>query len=298
MGFDITNLDSYVQNSGKEYALKAVASAPTAKALIESGNVQFGVKGTVAILKLNSDVNLVAAGCSRTGGSTVTLSNKNLTVKQISDEANLCPPVLWNRFYADSISKGSSPQEELIPAFAQTIMSDRAAQIAATNEKLIWQGDTSLTGATNMKHIDGVAKQVTYNASSAATGSTIVEKLQNFFLNCDSDVTSQDDFVIAVSTQIYNEYRVAMAGKNIYQPTDDMTVFGTTAKFHVTSGLNGSRKVFGLRWSDLQLGMDGESDADKAEIRYSIETKNWYQDFAYGLGVTVVWPEQAKYATV
>lgn len=297
MGFNISELGSYVQNNGKEYSMKSVASAKTAKALIDSKNVQFGVKGTAAILKLNSDVTLVdASSCGRTGGSTINLSNKNIVVKPIADEANICPATLWNTFYADSISKGQVPQEELLPAFADAIMTDRAAKIAAVNEKLLWQGDTSLTGSTNYKRIDGIAKQVT--GSTSVTGATIVEKLQNFFLACDVDVRGQEDFHIFMGEDTYASYKIALSAKNIYQPTEDMVLFGTTAKIFVTSGLNGVGKVFGIRLSNLQLGLDGEGDSDKAEMRYSTETKQWYQDFTYALGVSVVWDDEAKYATV
>lgn len=300
MAFDITGLGAYVQNNSKEYAMKSVASAKTAKALIDSKNVQFGVKGSAAILKLSSDVSLIDnSTCgSRTGGSTITLSNKNIVVKQIADEANICVATLWNSFYANSIAQGQAPQEELLPEFANAIMTDRANKIAAVNEKLLWQGNTSLTGTTNYKRIDGIGVQVTATTSNA-TGSTIVERLQNFFLACDVDVRGQEDFYVFISEEIYAEYKVAMAAKNIFQPTDDMTLFGTTGKLFVTSGLNGnSRKIYGMRLSNLQLGLDGQGDADSAEMRYSIETKNWYQDFKWAIGVAVVFAEEAKYATV
>ena len=44
--------------------------------------------------------------------------------------------------------------------------------------------------------------------------------------------------------------------------------------------------------------MDGQSDADNATVRYSIETTNWYVDFQYALGVAVVWADEAKKATI
>jgi hypothetical protein len=298
MGFDISNLGSYVQNNSKDYAMKSIASAKTAKALIDSKNVQFGVKGSAAILKLNSDVSFVSsANCGRTGGSSIALSNKNIVVRPIADEANLCPATLWNTFYANSVAQGQAPAEELVPAFATAIMDERAMKIAAVNEKLLWQGVYGSTGVTaNYRMIDGIGTQVT--GSTTATGSTIVEKLQNFFMNNDVDVRDQDDFHVFIGSDKYAEYKIAMAAKNIFQATDDMTVFGTTAKFFVTSGLNGVGKVYGMRLSNLQLGLDGEGDADKAELRYSTETKQWYQDFNFALGVAVIWSDEAKYATV
>lgn len=298
MAFDISALGSYVQNNGKEYALKTIASSKTAKALIASKNVQYGVKGTQSILKMNSDVSILdASTCgARTGGSTFNLSNKNIVVKPLAVEDNICPQTVWNTFYADSLAKGRSPQEEILPEFAGALMDERALKIASVNETLIWQGDTSLTGTTNLKRIDGILKSVT--GSTTATGSTMVAKLQNFYTNNSVDIRNQEDFVVAVGEDVYNEYTIALATANIYKPVEDTTLFGTTAKLFPCAGLNGTRKAVGIRWSNIQLGMDGESDADKAELRYSIETKQWYLDFAYALGVAVVWAEEAKYATV
>lgn len=299
MAFDISNLGSYVSANGKEYAMKAVASAKTAKALIDAKQVQFGVKGTAAILKLSSDVTLLdGSACSRTGNSSIALSNKNIVVKPIKDEANLCPQSLWNTFYADSISKGQVPQEELAADFANAIMNDRSIKIAAANEKLLWVGDTALTGATNNKRIDGILKQAAVSATTVvATGSTIVEKLQHVFLTTSVDVRNQEDFVIAIGEDTYANYNIAMAGKNIFQPTADGIIFGTTAKMFATSGLNGSGKAVATRWSNIQLGMDGEGDFDKAELRFSMETNNFYQDFKYALGVAVIFAEETVIAT-
>jgi hypothetical protein len=300
MGFDISNLGSYVQNNGSTYAMKAVASAKTAKALIDARQVQFGVKGTAAILKLDSEVTLAdGSSCSRTGGSNINLSNKNIVAKQIKDEANLCPSTLWNTFYADSIAQGQTPQEELLPVFAQAIMDDRAKKIAAVNEKLLWQGDTSLTGSTNMKRIDGILKLAAADSASAitATGSTTVEKLQNVYLSSSVDVRNSEDYHIFVGEDTYAQYTIALAAKNIFKPIEDMTVFGTPAKMFVTSGLNGTGKVFASRLGNLQLAMDGMGEYDSATMKFSVETNNWYQDFKYALGVAVVWGSETVIAS-
>jgi len=298
MAFNITGLGAYVQN-GTGYALKSIADAPTAKALMDSGDVQYGVKGTAAILKLNSDIALVdASTCARTVSGSIILSNKNLVVKPIASYENMCPKVLWNTFYNKAVSQGQLPEESFMADFADIVMSERAAKIAFENEKLLWRGDLSLTGTTNLSKMDGILVQVT-GVTTSATGSTMVEKLQNFYLACDSVVRNKEDFRIAVSQQIYNEYLIALAGKNVYKATDDFTLYGTTAKLHVTGGLDGTRSVVGFRLSNLQLGMDGASDADTAQMRYSVETTNWYIDFVYGLGIAVVFGEEAiKQVTV
>jgi hypothetical protein len=292
MAFDITGLGTYIQN-GQGYAIKSIAEAPTAKLLIESGNVQYGVKGTAAILKINSDIVFVdGSTCARTVSGSIALSNKNLVVKPIASYENMCPKTLWNTFYNESVKQGQLPEETFLPVFADTIMNERALKIAQENEKMIWRGNIA-SGSGNLAKMDGIVVQVTATTTSA-TGTTMVNKLQNFFLACDSVVRNQPDFVIAVPLVIYNEYLVALANQNIYKAVDDMTLFGTTARLHPTVGLDATRTVVGLRLSNLQLGMDGQSDADTAQMRYSTETTNWYVDFVFGLGIAVVFTDSAE----
>lgn len=296
MGFNISNLGSYVQNT-KGYAVSAVAKAKLAKALIDSKNAQFGVKGTAAIKKISSTPTFVdGSSCGRTGGTTIALSNKNIKVVKIADEANLCPATLWNTFYADSISKGSSPTEDLLPEFADTLMTERADKIAIEVEKLLWQGNTTITGSSNLKYLDGITLQAT--SSVSVGGSTVVEKLQALYMSSSVDVRQAEDYHLFVGNDVYDEYAIALAGKNIYKPVEDSTLFGTTAKIFVTPGLNGTRKAYSMKLSNLQFGMDGEDDNDTADLRYSTETAQWYQDFHISAGIAVVFPDEAKYATV
>jgi hypothetical protein len=293
MAFDITGLGTYIQN-GQGYAIKSIAEAPTAKLLIETGNVQYGVKGTAAILKINSDIVFAdASTCARTVSGSIALSNKNLVVKPIASYENMCPKVLWNTFYNESVRQGQLPEEAFLPVFADTIMNERALKIAQENEKMIWRGVYSATGVTNLSRMDGIVTQVS-GTTTAATGTTMVNKLQNFFLACDSVVRNQPDFIIAIPLVIWNEYLVALANQNIYRATDDFKLFGTTATLHPTVGLDATRTVVGMRLSNLQLGMDGQSDADTAQMRYSVETTNWYVDFVFGLGIAVVFGDSAE----
>lgn len=299
MGFDVSNLGSYIDNNGTKYVMASIADAPTAKALIAGGNVQYGVKGQAAILKLNSGVApyKITGSCGRIGGTAVALSDVVITVNQIRDEANLCPEALHNTFYAKAVQAGlNDSEEQLMGDFVAALMENRALKIAEFNEKVLWQGDTTLTGSTYLNIINGINKQVTTSVSTS--GATVVEKLQNFFLACDPVVRTQADFTIAVGQDVYSEYLIALSNKNLYHPTEDKTLYGTVAKLFPTSGLNGTRKVIGIRFDNIQLGLDGKNDGEKASIKYSIETNQIYQDFAYALGVAVVYPTESVYTTV
>lgn len=299
MGFDKTGLSTYVANNSKEIALKAVTKAKTASLFIANGAVQFGVKGSEKMLAMDADVVLQdGSSCSRTASGSIKLSDKDLVVKPIKDVQDLCTKDLYNTYFAFNLTEGQAPQEEFTAEFANHIMDLRAVKIAGENEKLLWQGDTALTGTTNMKRIDGIIKQVGTGYSITATGTTIINKLQSAVLTSNINVRSAEDFRVFVGEDVFAEYLVALANANIYKPTDDMTIFGTTAKMEVVPGLNGIRKIYAARIKNFRLGLDGQGDSESAEMRYSIETTKWYQDFAYALGVGVYDTTEVGVATV
>ncbi|RZK12912.1 MAG: hypothetical protein EOO46_01370 [Flavobacterium sp.] len=299
MGFDKTGLSTYVANNSTEIALKAVTKSATAALLIANGAVQAGIKGSEKMLAMDADVVLQdGSACSRTASGTVKLIDKDLVVKPIKDVQDLCTKDLYNTYFAFNLVKGQSPEEEFTAEFSAKVMDVRAAKIAGENEKLLWQGDTSLTGTTNMKRIDGIIKQVGTGYTVTASGATTVNKLQSAVLTSKIDVRSAEDFRIFVGEDVYAEYLIGLANANIYKPTSDMTIFGTTTKLEVVPGLNGIRKIFTGRIKNFRLGLDGENDSEQASMRFSIETEKWYQDFKYALGVGVYDTSEVGVATV
>ncbi|GAA4326216.1 hypothetical protein GCM10023184_14780 [Flaviaesturariibacter amylovorans] len=289
MPFDVTGLSAYVANNSKAIALKAVANATTAKLFIENGAVQSGVKGSAAILKMDTDANFQdGSSCGRTAVGNTTLTSKTITVKPISDYQNVCPKSLHNTFFASMLAKGQAPEESFTPEFAAYLMDVRSKKIAAAVEVMLWNGDTALTGTTNNKHINGIMKQVGAGVALTATGSTLIAKLQAAYLGMPVEVRQAEDARIFIGEDKYAEYLVALANANIYKATDDMVLFGTTIKLQPTAGLNGKNKIYIGRISNFQLGLDGESDMDSAELRFSNETKQWYLDYNFSVGVAVV----------
>jgi hypothetical protein len=288
MAFNVDALSQYVNVNSKEIAMKAIANSQTAKLLMANGAVQAGVKGKSAILASEQDVVLQdGSTCGRSASGTVTLSNKFIEAHPIVSYLDLCPKSLWNTYFNQFLAQGQAPSEEFTSEFAAKIMDNRAALIAAENEKLMWKGDTSLTGVTNLNRFDGYVKQIT-GTTINVTGATIVEKLQMVWRKTPAEQREKADWRIFISEDAYADYLITLANKNIYKPTDDNTVFGTTAKFEVVAGLNGVGKVYATRISNLRMAVDGTDDSDKASLEFSIETKKHYLDFAYALGVAVV----------
>ncbi len=290
MGFDTSALTAWVSNNSKKIALGAVGNAQTAKVLMDSANVQFDVKGSASILKMSQTITFQdGASCGRSDLGDTVLSDATITVKPIKINTSICPKALYSTFYANMVAKGNDPESGVDAEFAETMMTNKQSQFSFEIEKLIWQGDTSLTGSTNnLRFINGIVKQVAGGSPVAltVTGSTIVNKIQNAFLSMTVAERGSQDFKVFIGEDKHQEYLVALSNANIFKSADDKSVFGTTAQFEVVAGLNGTGKIYMTRLSNLQLGLDGADDV--AKFQYSNETEKYYLDIYSSVGISVI----------
>jgi hypothetical protein len=304
MAFDISALEQVVMQSSRELATKAVSQAVTAKLLINNKAVTPGVKGKARINKMDADVSFQdGSGCSARNptGNTV-LTEAYVTVQPIKDTQNFCPQSLYDTYYATLIAQGQDPATENVDAaFISQVMDYRALKVASQVENLLWQGDTALTGANNLKYIDGLLKQITAASDKVAitiTGATTIAKLQSAYSQMPIAVRKQDDFRIFIGQDTYDAYLIELDGLNKFRVESQMTLTGTSAQFEIIPGLNGTNKIVLARISDFHLGVDGMSDADKAILKYSMETEQWYVDFHFAVGIALVNSSEIGVASV
>ena len=299
MAFNSDNLTSYVELKSKEIASKAVGGAKTAALLIQNGAVQTGIKTQAPVLQMNTDIVLQdGSSCGRLASGSTKLSNKMLVVKPIKSNENLCPKDLYGKYYAWALKAGQDPESEGYDnAFVQAILDQTVEGVASENEKMLWQGDTSLSGSTNLKRIDGLLKQIIAGSyiDISNSGADIIAKLQQAYLKMPVEVRNKPDFRLFIGEDTYDEYITALANKNIFKSTDDITLFGSRAKLEPIPGLNGTNTIVAARISNLQLGLDLEGDADKVSFKYSQETEQWYKDVHYVLGIVPIYVEEIGY---
>lgn len=308
MGFNISGLSTYVAQIDPTLFSKSVAGANTARDLIAAGSVVFG-KGRVGIRTLNLDANFQSGddSCARNASGDITLADTYMDIVRIKDEKNLCFQDLENTYYALLVNGSIQPSEEGPNAdFANAIVDLRVSKLAETTERGLWIGDTGLTASfgtdyLNYNKYNGILKQTTAGSYIAltASGSTMVEKLQNAVLGMPIKVSSASDFRVAIGQDTYNTYLAALAGKNIYKPTDDMTVFGTSARVWVVPGLNGTGKMWCGRLSNLRLGMTNQNDMDNVQLEYLKDSTfhGWTSDVYFSVGVKVIEVTEVGYGT-
>ena len=307
MAFNISSLSSYVANIDPALFTKSVAGARTAADLISAGSVVFG-KGRVAVRTMNLDPNFQSGddNCARNASGDITLGNVHMDIVRIKQERNLCFQDLENSYFSLLVAGSIQPSEEGPNAdFANAIIDTAVSKQAEANERGLWISNTGLTASfgsdyTLYNKYNGIVTQLAATSSVialTASGSTIVEKLQNAVLTMPIKISSASDFRLAIGQDTYNQYLVALAGKNIYKPTDDQTVFGTAARLWVVPGLNGTGKIVAIRLSNLRLGMASQADMDRVELEYLKDSTfhGWTMDNYFSIGILVVDPSEAGY---
>lgn len=305
MGFDISKLASYVAYIDPVLFSKSVAGARTAADLIAAGSVVFG-KGKVAVRTMNLDANFQSGddSCARNASGDIILGNVYMDIVRLKQEKNLCFQDLENTFYALLVNGSIQPSEEGPNAdFANAIVDTAVSKQAEVTERGLWISSTGLTASfgpdfTNYNKYNGIVPQLAATSSVialTASGSTMVEKLQNAVLTMPIKISSASDFRLAVGQDTYNQYLVALAGKNIYKPTEDQVVFGTSARLWVVPGLNGTGKVVAIRLSNLRLGMASQADMDRIEMEYIKDSvfHGWVLDNYFSIGIVVIDPSEA-----
>jgi len=290
MALNLTALTDYVRENSTDFVVKSLMNAPTIDFLKSAGSVMVGIKGTEAIPLLDSDVGLQDNdGCGRSPQGSTTFGNAKITVHPLKDEQNFCPKNYEKKWMVEYLTQGQTYSELL---FANDIMYLRASKIAGANERLIWQGDTDSV-TPNLQKFDGFIKLLPETVV-LPTAPTLLESLQKALLTVPQEVKNNDDFVIFLSQEDYEAINIELANKNIYKDTDDAKLFGTSAKLAPVAGLNGTGKFYFGRSRSFVVGTDLLGEEDSATMEYSIETKNIYMDFAYALGVAVVYADEVK----
>lgn len=159
---------TYAGEFAGKYIAAALLSAPT----IEQGGVEVlpNVKFKQVIQKVGTDAILKDATCDFTATSTVTLTERVLTVRDLQVNLQLCKKDFHSTWQAAEM--GYTAFDVLPKSFADFLIAHVAAKVAAKNETNFWVGAAANTGEYN-----GIATLVALDpllpAAQEVTGTTV-----------------------------------------------------------------------------------------------------------------------------
>jgi hypothetical protein len=138
-----TNITTtYAGQWAGKYVSAALLSAPT----IEQGGVTVmpNVKYKAVIQRVDSNDVLKDATCDFTPTSTIDLTERVLTVKDLQVNLTFCKSQFHSTW--QSIEMGYSSFDTLPKSFADYLIAYAAEKVAAANEVSIWQGNSATSG--------------------------------------------------------------------------------------------------------------------------------------------------------
>lgn len=291
MALNLTALADYVNQNSREFVTRAITENDTVKYLNEVGSLRVGIKGKEAVQILDAGVVIQSNdSCGRTANGDTTFSQVIVEVKPLADFQNMCPKAFEKKWMSQYLTKGQKYTDLL---FAEDMMNARASKIAAANEKLLWQGDTASADG-NLNKFNGILKLLATPAKKVEwlKADDVVTQLQKIVLGANPAIVASGDFTIFVGKDKAIAYQIALANRNLFKEGDSLKVYGTDINIVGVTGLTGTDKIVAGRASHLIAGTDLTSDLDTASLEYSVETKQFYMDFQWALGVNVAFPDE------
>ena len=178
-----------------EWASKYVAAALLTANTIEAGLVEVkpNIKYKQVVKKLSVNDILKDESCDFTATSTVTLTERILTPKELQVNLQLCKKDFESDW--DAISMGYSSHDTLPKSFADFLIGHVAAKVAAKIETNIWSGDENNTG-----EFDGfetlLANDANLVAAQEVTGTTV---------DASNVITEMGKVVDAIPSRLYGQ---------------------------------------------------------------------------------------------
>ena len=236
----------------------------------------------------------------------VTLTNREIETAWIEVLISICPKKLIGK-WAEYLVRANANAESL--PFEQYIIDGFIAEVNRKIEKLIFQGDKTLTTNADLKWIDGFVKvfktdggEVT--ASAAAT--TVTKKLQELYAGMD-DYTLERGGEIYVSPANYRPFLQELVTLNLFHyPSAESGTFpkefflpGTDVKVVMSPGLEGVNNVALASFPDnLRYGCDMENDQEDVAVKYDPIKELFYVKALWNSGVQVAFPGKAYWMTI
>jgi len=297
MSLNLAGLTTYTDQEKLPLIKKAILKGRTTSLV----TVQPGIKSAAAINILGSQINAIAGACGWSPSGSTALTQRPITVVDIQVPEAICLTDLENYYTQKMMNPGS--YNETIP-FEGLYAEEKADQIQALVEDLIWKGNTS-TGTGNLALVNGLIRLLTaangciptVDNTGAFTPANVIDSIDEMVTLLPSDVIDALDLHILVGYEVYRMYAKALRDANLFHYAGEegndfmMYVPGTNVRITAVRGLNGSNKAYLTPASNIYVGTDLLSDSEDFKIWYSQDNDEVRFKSKFKLGVQVAFPE-------
>lgn len=287
MGFTVTGLTDFVEESDNDILQAAILGADT----IKNGgiSIQAGIKNAEKLLLMDQDAPFQAnSGCGFNASGGTTFTNVLLSVSDLKWQAEWCPQDMEKKFIGHQLV-GST--HESLP-FESIIMKAVTDKIAGGLEQVLWQGDTTDLFNTNLKRFDGLLKKLDAGAPiyatavGAVTASNVIAIVDDIYSKIPVELNnnSEKKMKTFVGWGIFKNLVLALRDLNNFhfdagnaQSTGKLVMPGTGLEVMAVNGLNniaGGNGDYDDRMvctypTNLYYGTDLANEEEEAKVWYS-----------------------------
>jgi len=310
MAFTVTALTDYVHENEKEILRASILGAKTMGII----NVKPGIKSSEELTIMDSTAPFQAdSGCSYNSSGTTTFTNRALTVTGLMVSETLCPEDLEAKFLQRLVQPGS--KHDQLP-LEQEIIDEKVQNIQRQLEMAVWQGDTSQTYNTNLKHFNGLLNLIDADsnvnvidgntgAQTDITASNAFTIFQNMYNVCPAQILDKSDLMYFcgwdtfryLQTNLVNDNNFHYTGEAGNVANGELILPGTNVKVVAINGLNANNdaalpatkqdRIILARASNLYFGTDLLSETDEFDVWYSQDDRNIKMLAAFKAGAQV-----------
>jgi len=237
------------------------------------------------INKLSTDGLLANASCDFTATSTVTITERTLTLENFQVNLSLCKKDYITSWQSEEM--GYSANKVLAKSFADYLLAFVVEKVASAIEASIWNGvnatDGQVAGIMTLLTTDAALPTANEVAGTTVTASNVIEELEKVYKAIPAAVYGADDLKIYVSQNIAKAYISALGGfgvaatsnngvdnKGTQWYTNGNLTYGGIPLF-VANGLT-AQQMLAAQTSNLFFGCGLLNDANEVRLIDTAET--------------------------
>jgi hypothetical protein len=311
MAFSLGTLTAYVEQNQDLLVASSVLGAKTQQLIQSSGTVMARVKSKETINVMDTDAIFQAGGtCGFLTSGTTTITQREVEVGKFKVNEAICPKDLEAYYLQKALAAGST--YDTIP-FAEAYTSRKAAKIAAQLETALWQGDKTSVNV-NLNKFDGLIELIkdagasVINANSVGihgsvetdiTNSNVVAIFDSIYKGIPAEIVDKDDTKIFCGMDVFRTLTVKIKNDDLFHyqvvaaPNTSFFLPGTQIEVVGVPGLNGTKKVYAMRVSNLYLGTDIlDEDQNRWELFFAREADQVRFVSEFKLGINFAFPTE------
>jgi len=211
MATTVSITSSYAGEAAAGYISAMLLSGNTiANGLIE---VKPNVKFKEVLRRLEIDSIVANATCDFTDTSTITTTERSISPKSLQVNLEVCKTSFRSDW--DAISMGYSAFDNVPKTFADYVIGQISAKIAAKTEVDIWSGTDGageFDGFQTLLLADAAHTGAKKIVGEAITSANVVVELEKVLLQIPEQLLQDDSLYIYVANNVYRAYKLSLGG--------------------------------------------------------------------------------------